>query len=323
MIKSSLLISVLFCLVTSAAAQEPSSNAHEKFTNGIASFDKKDFADALDSFEQAYALNPSWKLLYNIGQCQAALKKYGLAVTSFEKYLATGGDEIDDARRDEVLGELEKMRLMIGDLEITAKDGLDVYVDDTLRGATPLPGSISVTAGVVHKVDLRRDDIVVYSSNKSVRGGTTSKVVFVEKSETDQVEVVVSAPPVPPEKKIPDTVQASPQNAPVKDSGRKKISPVPFWIFAGTTVALGGTTIAMAAYVGANNDNVKSSAEADKLNTMRTVGLVTLFSSIATAVTAGVLAGFTDFKGRRKTAAVPLTVYAARNQAGVIFSGSF
>ncbi|MBN2801716.1 MAG: tetratricopeptide repeat protein, partial [Deltaproteobacteria bacterium] len=188
-----LIFLAVFLVGSSLFAQEENSDAKKSFNDGVAAFEDKDFETALKSFEAAYSLNPSWKLLYNIGQCQGALKKYGLAVGSFEKYLSTGGDDIEDGRRNEVLGELEKMRQMIGDIEITGKEGLDVYVDDTLRGTTPLPGAISVSAGIVHKVDLKQDGEIVYSTNKSVRGGKTSKVVYVQKDDADQLEVVMSS----------------------------------------------------------------------------------------------------------------------------------
>ena len=52
------------------------------------------FLEAVRAFRSANEINPSWKIEFNIGQCEAALKRYGLAMEAFEKYLALGGDEV-------------------------------------------------------------------------------------------------------------------------------------------------------------------------------------------------------------------------------------
>ena len=52
------------------------------------------FGKAAMKFREANVLKPSWKLFYNIGQCETAAKHYGLALEAFEQYLARGGDGV-------------------------------------------------------------------------------------------------------------------------------------------------------------------------------------------------------------------------------------
>ena len=314
------------------AAQEDKDRAVEKFKEGVVFYDNKDFEGAIKSFEEAWQFNPSWKLLYNIGQCQAALKWYGPAVESFERYLAEGGDAVAQTRRDEVLAELDRLRQMIGDLEVVAEDGLEVYVDGVLRGRTPLPGAIPVAASIVHTVELKKEGEVIYTGSKSVRAGTSAKVVHVEKADDQQVEVVVTSPQADPvatdaaATAAPTSTTIDTTPPPQHEKKRRKITPIPFWVCAGATVAFGATAIAMTAVVGANNDDVGTQSEADRLNAMRGVGIASLFTAIAAGIATGVLIPFTDFKGERHSATNDrpfVSFYGANREGGIVLQGRF
>ncbi|MBN2342865.1 MAG: tetratricopeptide repeat protein [Deltaproteobacteria bacterium] len=296
------------------SAEQKKDEAIEHFKQGVTHFDSKNFEGALEHFEAAYGLNPSWKLFYNIAHCQAALKLYGMAVVTFERYLAEGGDQVPDARRDEVLAELERMRKMIGDIEVVAPDGLHVYVDNVHRGVTPLPGVICVSAGLVHRIELRENDAVLFDAERMVRGGGTARV-----------EYSLEAPPVPPSEN--DTAAAGTNteievtSPPPTEKGRKKLSPVPFIVASSATVLLGGATIALAAYVGSKNDDVASQDDADKLNTLRKVGIGTLAGTAAAGITAVILAVFTDFTGKPEEA--PVSLYGTHEGGGIVVGGHF
>ncbi|NLN62238.1 MAG: tetratricopeptide repeat protein [Myxococcales bacterium] len=303
-------------IATAATAQDNPTDddnrdaAVAKFQEAIAHFDAQDYAAALQSFHDANTLNPSWKLLYNIAHCDAALKNYGLALYNFEKYLAAGGDEISEDRRDEVLEELDRLRKIVGDLEIDAPEGLSVWVEHHNWGETPLPGPIPVPAGTVLNIELKQNGEVVFSTKRTVRGGATAQVVY---SDPAQVKH-------PAESDTPAPVLASQQ--------RKKITPIPFIVTASLTVALGATTIGMAAAVDAQRDDVKDKSDKKRLETMQGVGIGALAGTIAMGVTAGVLAFFTDFKGANKTkdkqpAPVSLHMTGAPQEAGLLLKGTF
>jgi tetratricopeptide (TPR) repeat protein len=127
-------------------SSEKASLAQKARQLGIEAYEDGDFAKAADAFTEAYKLNPAWKLLYNIGQADAAAKRYGLALEAFEKYLSDGGDEVPVDRGDEVRKEIERLKASVGYLEVTAPENTRIFVDDIERGVAPLTGAICVNA---------------------------------------------------------------------------------------------------------------------------------------------------------------------------------
>ena len=84
---------VLVALLSStvfAEDEDPKDKAVQAFQEGKRLYGDKKFKEAADAFRLANHLRRSWKLLYNIGQCEAAAKRYGMALDAFERYVAEG-----------------------------------------------------------------------------------------------------------------------------------------------------------------------------------------------------------------------------------------
>ena len=113
-------------------------------------FEQGNYVEAAGSFRKAYELKPNWKILYNIGQCEASAKRHGLALTAFEEYFSRGGDDIPPERKDEVLAEISRLKLIVGMLEIFAPDGAEIAIDNVIRGTAPL------SSGPAHHVPVIR-----------------------------------------------------------------------------------------------------------------------------------------------------------------------
>ncbi|MBN2804572.1 MAG: hypothetical protein JXR91_15875 [Deltaproteobacteria bacterium] len=148
-------VCIFFSSAVVSAQYEDDDFAKSAFIEGTKLFSEGKFNDASIAFKAAYNLKKTWKLLYNIAQAEAASKRYGSALENFEKYLAEGGDEIDRERRDEVIDEIEALRNMIGDITFKGEKGLMIYIDDIKRGTLPLPGSIPVSGGILHSVEIK------------------------------------------------------------------------------------------------------------------------------------------------------------------------
>jgi Tetratricopeptide repeat len=146
------------------------------FKQGVELFHARKFDEAAAVFEKAYSLKPIYKLLFNIGQAYASSRKYDLAMQSFERYLVDGGDDISDERREEVLKEIAKLRPLVGFLDMTAPDGLELRIDGKSRGTTPIRGKIMLTVGNPHTFELLRDDKIVYEQEVRVYGGVVESV---------------------------------------------------------------------------------------------------------------------------------------------------
>jgi len=180
---------------TSLAQKEEDKNkvAKELFDNGIRMYGSGQYKVAADSFREAYKIRPSWKILFNIGQAEAAGGRYGLALEAFQQYLVQGRDEVAGDRKDYVINELRRLRELVGDVEIEAPKGSVVYMDGVERGTLPLLGPILVEAGMEHEA------IVVASDGKWSRkfmvwGGKSVKLSFADK---DKQALAVAKPAAP------------------------------------------------------------------------------------------------------------------------------
>jgi len=169
------IIIVLTCVTLPLRAAE-NDDAKASFEEAKQLYNQEKFLEAADAFRQAYELKPTWKLLYNIGQSEAAAKRYGLALEAFEKYLAESGDEITKERQEEVREEIKRLRDMVGSLEVDAPPDSVVTVNGVERGKTPLPGYIMVAAGVDHHVMVDLDGTSIIDKTIRVSGGQVMTV---------------------------------------------------------------------------------------------------------------------------------------------------
>ena len=174
------------------------------------------YIEAADLFRAAYEKRPAWKILYNIGQSEAAAARYGLALEAFELYLVKGADDVGDDRRDEVLKEVERLRLLVGFLKIEGEDGLTLTVDGVVRGETPFAGPIRVAAGA-HAVALKKGEDVLVNESFTIAGGVTSTVSTVSEQPVIQENEETASTESPP----PETEPAA--TPPVKDTSKWRL----------------------------------------------------------------------------------------------------
>ncbi len=120
--------------------------AEQAGKRGIEAFEKERYVEAAEAFEEAYKLNKTWKLLYNIGQSNAAAKRHGQALKAFEQYLSEAGDDAPKDRADTANSEIARLKNLVGFLDVTAPDGAKIFIDNIERGVAPLPGALAVNA---------------------------------------------------------------------------------------------------------------------------------------------------------------------------------
>jgi tetratricopeptide (TPR) repeat protein len=300
---------------TTAAAQDAEAQARDLFKQGIDQFDQQNFEDALVAFQKADQLNPSWKLAFNIGQCQAALKRYGLAIEAFERYLAQGGDEVPDDRRSKVLDELSQFRKMVGGVKVVGQDDVVVVIDEIVRGSTPMNQPILVTAGVQHHIKLVKQEEVIKTLIETVRGESTLEI--------DLSDTAPAPAPAP----IPAETDEGDEPAAVPEDESDGISPAWFWVGLGATaVFAGGAVGANFALKDLKDDDtgVVYDSDYDNAKALRIAGLASFGLAIAAGVTTGVLAFFTDWGGDDESPAeIQVGAFGTGESAGLSLQGSF
>jgi hypothetical protein len=222
----SVALAFALCWAAPRSAEAEKKDARTLFKEGVAAYNAGKFEEAAAAFEGAYDLKPTYKLLFNIGQAYAAIKKYDLAIQAFERYLVDGGDDVTEDRRDEVLREIAKLRPLVGFIDVDAPSGVTVFVDGKDRGKTPLPSKIMATVGHVHMVVLKKDGEVVHTRKLSVFGGTVETVEYEEKKE-------VAPPPPEPEPR--------PESLPLEDTEEESepLSTTKLWGWVAVGVGAG------------------------------------------------------------------------------------
>ncbi len=168
-------------------ADDVGAKARAAFDEGKGLFHDKKYAEAAIAFRRAYELKKTWKLLFNIGQSEAASNNHGLALEAFEHYLSQGGDEVPKERQQYVLEEISRLRKMVGILEIQGEEGDIVEVNGKERGALPDASAMRVAMGKA-EVRVTRDGQLVYDRRVEIFGGKTSTLRIPKDAAQDEVK---------------------------------------------------------------------------------------------------------------------------------------
>lgn len=326
---------------TGSEAEAGASEAAEAFRKGIGLFNAENHAEAVKAFRHAYALKPSWKLMYNIGQCEAALTRYGLAIEAFEAYLGRGGDGVSVERRDEVLAELDRMRKMVGGIKVTGPDGVEIFVDGVSRAVTPCNAAILVTAGVAHTISFRKPGSEPVTMQETISGGQTMTLNIPADPETapPAAETVPESGTPPPAEVAPvppaqDSAAATPK--PVAAREKKGLSPALFWAGTGTFVAFGGAALGLALTVESRwkaseqqiDDNpwTHDARNLDDIRMMQIATYAGLGLSAAGLIMMVVAIPLTDWRGGESAdgaAALTIRPWRATHSGGLVLEGRF
>ena len=169
-------------------------HAESIYKLGIDHFDAGEYQLALKEFREAYAIKSSWKLLYNIGQSAAAAGEYGIALESFQHYLVGGQEQLSMERINQVTEEINRLKIVVGYIEVKTAVPGTIYVDGYDRGKTPLAGVLPVTSGV-RTLELKSSsgDEVIFHQEVSVVGEQTVVITFDEKENAPDVAVIAGA----------------------------------------------------------------------------------------------------------------------------------
>ncbi len=311
-------VSIVAALAFLCPAAPRADDAKVEYDKGVAAFTGERYKEAAQAFRKAHELKPSWKLFFNIGQSEAAAKRSGLALEAFESYLAQGGDDVPEARREEVLVEVERLRKMVGMAEIRAPEGAAVFVDGVDRGAAPLLGKLPVAAGIKHTAWAVIDGSTLPQKAFKVTGGDTVTVDLGAK-------VGKGSEPVDP-----DPEPIDPGEPDEGSSGMVKIG----WVAVGVGGALligGAITGGMALNLDGDLDNDcedehcfgDRQPDIDKLNTLSLTTDILIGVGAAAAVTGVVLLIVGHKKKGENEEPVALAPAFAPGFAGAVIQGRF
>lgn len=180
------ILTILFATAAVGAETKKENQARLQFQQGVELYQAGKFEQAAITFEQAYALKPTFKILYNIGQAENELGHYAAAYNAYQRYLSEGGVKVSKDRRTEVEVEIARLSSLIGTIEIRSKvAGATVFIDKKRHGETPLAKALLVDLGV-HEVVIEADGKRLHDEVVRVAGGAAIIV---------DTETVAAAPP--------------------------------------------------------------------------------------------------------------------------------
>jgi hypothetical protein len=283
-----------------AHAQQPTAGqrdeAKRRFQAGLDLFKEGNYQASLVEFKRAYEIAPNYNVLYNIGQVYFQLQDYVNASKYLNQYLDEGGKRITPQRRQEVEGDLDKLKGRIAQVTVTVNvSGAQITVDDQLLGTSPIGQPSLVSAG-------RRTFTAAKEGRQTVR-----KVV--EVAGGDRLEIQLDLPelapgqaptPLPPIAPTGDGTQPEqpppPPGQPQPDEPEKPfpVAPVVAWSITGV---LGiGTAIFGVLALGNDSDLEELKASPDpvaadlesKADSTSTTALVSDIFLVGTVIGAGI-----------------------------------
>jgi hypothetical protein len=299
---------------TASGGGNPSQAAMDEaaghFRRGVDLFKEADFRGALIEFRRANQLAPSFRVLYNIGQCYLELQDYGGALRSFQAYLSEGGKSIPRDRRSAVEGEIHKLQSRVAYVEITSNvSGAEVRVDDDIVGTTPLEKPILVGSGR-RKITIEKAGLPPAMKLIDVAGGDRVSVSLPlndpSRSASPAPATTPAAPPAP-EPKAHDVPAPEPRahDATAAAGGSSSTSYV--WVgWTATGLLAAGTAVTAYLAFRAKNDfdsalgafPGNASEQSDARSRTRTFALVADILGGATIIAGGVSLYFTLSSGK-------------------------
>ena len=108
----SLIILVVFIVMTAGAeAMAKPKTAKQLISEGAKAYEKEDFDTALARFEEAYEMEKTTSLLYNLGRVNESKGEFSTAMAYYRQYVTTP-DADEDARND-ALDRIEQLEKII------------------------------------------------------------------------------------------------------------------------------------------------------------------------------------------------------------------
>jgi hypothetical protein len=133
----------------SPAAPEAATEARAHFDRGVTFYDEADYSAALVEFSRAYAIAPTWQVLFNIGQSYFQVHDYAHALVTLKRFVDEGQDRIPPERRALVDAERTDLGNRVGHVSIASNvEGATLRVDDVVVGVAPLSEPVLVSVGV-------------------------------------------------------------------------------------------------------------------------------------------------------------------------------
>lgn len=330
MLRIAALISLSFFLSASTArAEDAADDARTHFDRGRTLEAEGNLAEALSEYERAMELRPTFRLRRFIGRVCRGLGRYSEAIEHFQLFLSEGAGFLDAEEQREAQETLAGLRARVCSLRIETNEGATLLLDGRDVGRAPLAEALILEPGVL-QLEVRLEGYVSAARELVLEPGGTLAVVLVLEAAPPPVTPEPEVEPTPDP--IPEVEPEVPEAAPTEEPrSRRSVHRGWFWstLALGTSMLISGGIMAGLALnrhqFCEDNDVVGRSWQTElQLQEARSDGRsyavaadVLLFSGGAVAITAIVLAFFTNFGGSEESSDTP-TVAPAPVPGGAV-----
>jgi hypothetical protein len=160
------------------AQTDTQSIARAHFEAGYRLVEQGAFDSAIEEFEQAYLKSPHFSVLYNLGQAYASIGRSVEAVDRLKRYLELGGEQINEARAQQVRELIAYHSRRIGSVVLELRPaGAVVSIDGKAIDASALSSPIPLNLGV-HGVVAERSGYATAALSVRVAGGEPARVAL-------------------------------------------------------------------------------------------------------------------------------------------------
>jgi hypothetical protein len=179
--------------------------ARERFKEGVAAFDKKEYDKARVAFLQAYALKRHPAVLLNLAQSELRSSHEADAAKHFAAYLRESKDASDSERQTAEAG-LNAAKALVAEVTVNVDEGgAEVFVDSSSEGISPLTGAIYLTPGS-HSIEARKGGKAAATQVNASPGRQLTANLSMASKPVGAAPPVVAPPPS-------DTSEAPPEPA--------------------------------------------------------------------------------------------------------------
>ena len=134
------------------------------------------YAEALEQFQRAYDLSPSYVILYNIGRMARYSQDFARSLTAFQRYLKDGGSEIEASKRSEAEQEIASLTSLVAWASINVEAGAHVSIDGREIGVSPIAQKLPLNPGA-RSFRAEKAGAVV-SKDLTLKAGDTTAVLL-------------------------------------------------------------------------------------------------------------------------------------------------
>lgn len=193
------LATLLFSGAAHAQANEAEAKVH--YQKGVDLYNDGAYTNALAELEKAYALSPHYRVLYSLALVRAQLSDFVGALRGFQEYLAAAVDETPQ-RKAEVKERIEQLQQRVATVTVKVNvEDAEVYIDDQLKGTSPMPQPILVNPGS-HKIYAKKGTAKTEPKALTLNAGSQNRIALelegVATTPSANVAATTTSPPPPP-----------------------------------------------------------------------------------------------------------------------------